>query len=112
MSQLTKDQVAQLTQEQQEALGALELSRVKRRNELLETARRSSKWFYAGAGALQGVAGGLALLGLTWPFATVLAVIAAAAFTALVLRGTNRRLDALGELLDCDHNPKEVLPKE
>ena len=92
MGKLTKEQIEQLTPEQQEDLASLELRRGRFRQRLLERARKQS-WVLI---VLQVVALAGALIS-PWLLVSVLGLAAAIVFQTI---GINRRLDALVKLLE------------
>jgi len=94
---LTKDQVRQLTPEQQEALGDLEVQRLRSHQQLLKRARGG---IGATAGLLMGLAGGLAILSTAIPRILPFAIIAVIALVGFLAGRLNRRLDAVIRLLD------------
>jgi len=103
MQALNKDEVRELTPEQQEAIGIVEAQRVRTRQQLVERARG-----YRGGrvtvGLLMGVAMGLAIYSVANPRALLFAVIAVTALVGFHAAGLNRRLDALMRLLERDVN--------
>jgi hypothetical protein len=97
MTTLSKDQVRKLTPEQQEALGAAEVHRIRSRQQLLERGRRGMS---PAAGLLTGLALGLAGLCIAIPRALPFAIIAVIGLVTFHATRLYRRLDALTELLD------------
>jgi hypothetical protein len=105
MIALTKDQVQNLTPEQQDIVGTLEANRIKKRRQLLETARG-----YRGMKFIEMVTAlvlALIVLGLyCYRAPTVVIVILGAGWLWISIQHhatcLNRRLDALMELLESD----------
>ena len=100
MGKLSKEQIEQLTPEQQEDLASLELRRDRIRQRLFERARKQS-WVLIvlqvvalAGGTYFAVAGALIS---PWLLVSVLAFAAAIVFETI---GINRRLDALVKLLE------------
>jgi hypothetical protein len=103
---ITKDQIRQLTPEQQETLASIEVQRVKKREQLLRQARhyRGQQWLPA-----------LALIPLyfiptftsqKWPPSNIALILSLILWSLIQFHaaGVNRRLDALMELLESDKN--------
>ena len=106
---ITKDQIKQLTSEQQETLASIEVRRVKKREQLLRQARhyRGQQWLPA-----------LALVPLyfistftsqKWPPSIVALILSLILWLLIQFHaaGVNRRLDALMELLESDKKNDE-----
>lgn len=104
MTTLTKDQVRNLTPEQQEAVGELEAQHVRSRQQLLDRVRRGMT---VPAGLLTGLAAGLVGLSIPIPRALPFAIIAVIALVAFHASRLHRRLDALLELLDEEKRKSE-----
>jgi len=101
MNTLTRDQIRQLTPEQQETIGTLEARRIKKRQQLLEYARG-----YRGKVVVPAVFV-VAALGFYYFRAPtpILVAVGVVGFWTLIhfhVTGINRRLDALMELLESD----------
>lgn len=101
MNTLTKDQIRQLTPEQQETIGTLEASRIKKRQQLLEYARG-----YRGKVVIPTVFV-MAALGFYYFRAPtpILVPFGVVGFWMLIhfhVAGINHRLDSLMELLESD----------
>jgi len=91
MTALTKDQVRELTPEQQEAIAAAELQRVRSRQRLLERARRGmSVW----AALLTGLTSGFAMICIAFPRLVPIAIIAVVALVTFHVARLHKRLDA------------------
>jgi len=101
MTSLTKEQVRQLTPEQQELLGSLEAARIRRQQQLLTQARG-----YRGK-LIVPVLAMMILLGLFYGGAHLIVLVVTSLLVVWMViqfhvNGLNRRLDALLELLETD----------
>jgi hypothetical protein len=98
MNALTKDQIRQLTPEQQETIATMEITRMKKREKLLLRARGSSFGIIVGLPVL--VAGIFVLNYYKTPNLSMLVFIGTGLWSLLF--AINRRLDAIIELLGDD----------
>jgi len=97
MTTLTKDQVGKLPPEQQEALAAAAMGRIRSRQELSKRARRGvSGW----AGVWAGLTLAIASSSIVLPRALPFAIIAVAGLVGYHVSRLYRRLDAMMELFD------------
>lgn len=101
MNTLTKEQIRQLTPEQQEAIGTLEACRIKRQQQLLEYARGYRGKVVVPVGFFL-VALSLYYFHAATPVLVVFGVFGFWALIQLHVTGINRRLDSLMELLESD----------
>jgi len=102
MNTLTKDQVQQLTPEQQSAVATMELRRVQKHERLLKQARQSRYSIFGCAGLL-AIAYGLALY-FRAPFWMQMSIFSLAMAIFFQSVDINRRLDAMLELFEDDHD--------
>ena len=102
MSTLKKEQILRLTPEQQADIATLELRRAQKRERLLKQARQSRYFIFASASGLALAYGAAVVSGA--PFWLQMSIIAIAMAILIQALGINRRLDALMELLDDDHD--------
>ena len=99
MTRLTKDNVRELTPEQQEAIAAGELQRFRSRQHLLERARRGmSVW----GGLWTGLASGFAILCVPVPRLVPIALTAVVGLVTFHVFRLHKRLDAMMELHDAE----------
>ena len=101
MSTLTKDQFQKLSPDQQTAIATVEARRVQKRERLLKQARNSRRSIFATAGTL-AVAYGAASFAKV-PFELQMSIFALMMAIFIQTITTNRRIDALIELLEDDH---------
>lgn len=104
MSSLSREQVRNLTPEEQVALGNFEAERVRKRQRLIKRAGLSNPRDIV-AGLLAGAGGALAILGFAQPKAIPFAVIVTIAFVGVHVKGMHRRLDAVTQLLEPGTTP-------
>jgi Flp pilus assembly protein TadB len=98
MNALTKDQIRQLTPEQQEAIATMEVTRMKKRQKLLACARGSRLGLIVVPFLLV-----VAIFGLSYfklPLQNILMFLAICIWSLFMV--INRRLDAMMELLEDD----------
>jgi hypothetical protein len=98
MNTLTKDQIRQLTPEQQEAIATMEVTRMKKRQKLLARARSSRLSWMIIPFWIMLVAFGMNYYKL--PIQDILMLVGFAIWSLFL--AINRRLDALAELLEDD----------
>jgi Flp pilus assembly protein TadB len=98
MKTLTREQIQQLTPEQQTNLATMELRRVQKRQRLLKQARES-RYFSFATGVGLAVAWGAAAISRS-PFWLHISIFALAMAILVQTASVNRRLDALMELLE------------
>ena len=108
MKTLTKDQIQHLKPDQQEMLAAIQVQRIKKRDELLEQARhyRGQQWLPAL---------GLVVLFLLpvftferfLPWCVIILVAVLWGLIQFHATGVNRRLDALIELMEADKKKED-----
>ena len=101
MSTITKEQIQQFTPEQQAAVATMALRRVQKRERLLKQARQSRRPIFATA-AMLALAYGVAMT--QKPPLLQLGFFALAMAIMMQAVAVNRRLDALLELFDDDHD--------
>ena len=106
---ITKDQIRQLTPEQQETLASIEVRRVKKREQLLRQARhyRGQQWVPALALIpLYFITTFTSFTSQKWPPSIVALILSLILWFLIQFHaaGVNRRLDALMELLESDKN--------
>ena len=102
MSTLKKEQILRLTPEQQADVATLELRRAQKRERLLKQARQSRYFIFASASGLALAYGAAVVSGA--PFWLQMSIFLMAMAILIQSVGINRRLDALMELLDDDHD--------
>jgi hypothetical protein len=102
MNTITKEQIQQFTPEQQAAVATMALRRVQKRERLLKQARQSRRSIFATA-AMLALAYGMAVF-LKAPPLLQLGVFVLAMAIMMQSIAVNRRLDALLELFDDDHD--------
>jgi fatty acid desaturase len=102
MPTLTKDQIQQLTPEQQAAVATMELRRVQKRERLLKQARQSRYSIFATA-AMLAIGYAVAAFQKAPPLLQLGFFVLAMAIMIQSI-AVNRRLDALLELFDDDHD--------
>ena len=102
MSTLTKEQIKQLTPEQQEALATITLRRVEKRERLLRQARGPQVYLFIQGGLLAAIAGVAGFSRLATPL--LICVSALAVMVCVCIVSVHRRIDALLELFDSDND--------
>jgi H+/Cl- antiporter ClcA len=112
---ITKEQIQNLTSEQQVTLASIEIQRAKKRQRLLDQARRRpAPWFAALLPALFGFALFLPRFFITSPIYLPFCVLGIAlllwGMILSQLNAVNRRLDALVELWEDDQKEGERKP--
>ena len=100
MSTLRKEQIEQLTPEQQADIAALEIRKATKRQRLLRQARGSQIYLFLQGGGLAVALGIAAYARLALPVLACLGVLAAVTASEIIL--ANRRIDALLDLYDAD----------
>ena len=98
MNTLTKEQVQQLTPEQQAAIATMELRRIQKRERLLKQARQSKKSTFSTAAMIM-IAYGFAAFQKA-PMLLQWAILLLALAIMMQAIATNRRLDAMLELFE------------
>jgi len=102
MSTLTKDEIQRLSPQQQADVATVEARRAQKRERLLRQARQSRYFIFASGGGLALAYGAAVFSGAPFRLQMSIFVIAMAILIQAV--GIHRRLDALMELLDEDHD--------
>jgi hypothetical protein len=100
MSTLTKEQIKQLTPEQQEALATISLRRVTKRERLLRQARGPQVYLGVQGGLLAAIVGVAGFSRLPVPL--LICVSGVAVMVCVCIISAHRRIDALLELFDSD----------
>ena len=102
MSTIMKEQVKQLTPEQQADIATLEVGRATKRARLLKQAQGSQIYLFlqgCGLAVALGIAG---YEKVAWPVLVCLGVLAAVTAAEIIV--ANRRIDALLDLYDTDRH--------
>jgi hypothetical protein len=102
MNTITKEQIQQFTPEQQAAVATMALRRVQKRERLLKQARQSRRPIFATA-AMLALAYGVAVFQKASPLLQLVVFVLAMAFMMQSI-AVNRRLDAMLELFEDDHD--------
>jgi len=102
MNTITKEQIQQFTPEQQAAVATMALRRVQKRERLLKQARQSRYSIFGCAGLL-AIAYGLAVY-FRAPFWMQMSIFVLAMAILAQSVAINRRLDAMLELFEDDHD--------
>jgi Flp pilus assembly protein TadB len=102
MTTLTKNEILRLTPEQQADVAKLELRRAQKRERLLKQARQSRYFILPSGGGLALAYGAAVFSGAPFWLQMIIFVMAMAILIQAV--GINRRVDALMELLNEDHD--------
>ena len=102
MNTITKEQIQQFTPEQQAAVATMALRRVQKRERLLKQARQSRRSIFATA-AMLALAYGLAVYFRAPFWMQIIIMVLAMAILAQSV-DINRRLDAMLELFEDDHD--------